>query len=140
MSPFEFRPRRPIVAQVTVAASTAQASPAVTNVALGPNVVIERMRIKIPPGHAALTGIALRYGGKHVLPYADGTYIVGDGDEIAFDLGFPVWGTNVQVATFNTDRIAHTFYLTFELSDMELASVGTVAPLSFEAIESAVIL
>lgn len=62
------------------------------------------VNFRIPPGHAGLTGIALIDSGVFIIPYDPGSmaWLIGDDDDLTFPYGKEV-GSNVQLATYNTD-------------------------------------
>lgn len=110
---------------VTVAASTAQASPAAIALAFDPGTV-ENIEIVVPPGHNGLTGIALRVAGQQVIPHTAGAFIIANGEVIDWPLeGFLNTGDWSALA-FNTDVYAHSFYLRFLVN--EVAAPGADVP------------
>ena len=110
--------------QVPVASSTPEASPVDTALTMAPGR-IEAIEVFIPAGHAGLTGLALVHSGQQVIPFAAGSWIVGDGETIKWTVArFPT-GDAWQARTFNTDTVPHTFYLRVLLNELRLA--GEVA-------------
>lgn len=98
-----------------------------------PLAVVERIDIKIPPGHRGLTGIALAFAGQQVIPYQDGTWLIGDGDDIQFQVeSYPESG-QWQAVMYNSGVFEHTWYLRF-LLDRQTAIMGgggEFVPLTF---------
>ncbi len=104
--------------QVTTPPNTAQVAPQSTNWTVG-NGVIERVDVVIPPGHLALTGLQLQWGGRQVVPFDGAEFLVGDNDEITVELGLYVHTGVVVVRTFNTDdTFAHAFLLRAYVVDL----------------------
>lgn len=103
-------------ADLTVPAQTAIASATTTNLSLG-NTQLARVRIRIPTGHAGLTGFAMEFSGGRIVPWDDVTKWVIGNDEIEwYEVNLQV-GRSVQLRGYNLDTLDHTFYLTFELDD-----------------------
>lgn len=63
-----------------------------------------RMEVRIPPGHAGLTGIALIDSGSFVIPFSNPgrAWLVGDDDLLSYTYGNEL-KANVKLATYNTD-------------------------------------
>lgn len=109
---------------VTVPAGTALISPLAQSFALGV-VVVDRIEVMIPPGHAGLTGLAILYGGVPLVPWQTGNvpltsladFLVGDDKDWQFSVGFQISGP-LQIRAFNTDVYDHSFYLRAEVRDV----------------------
>lgn len=96
------------------------------------DVMLHKWIVRIPNGHAGLTGVALTFNGVTIVPFDNATvpYIVGNDDHYTFELEQEV--TNgLAVAQLNEDFITHTHYLQFDYTPIsatgELAGV-TVTP------------
>jgi hypothetical protein len=116
---------------VTTAANTPSSSPQVTTWSIGRGVV-DRIDIVIPDGHAGLTGIALLWGGRQVVPYEDGEWIVGNDDEVTVALDLYVHDS-LEVLTYNEDdTFAHSHLLRVYVvgpgPEEELLAVPSVIP------------
>lgn len=61
------------------------------------------VNIRIPPGHAGYTGIAVVDSGSFILPYSAGSaaWFIGDDDDLTFPYGKQL-GATVQLAYYNT--------------------------------------
>jgi hypothetical protein len=59
--------------------------------------------VRIPPGHAGYTGIALVDSGSFVVPYAQPgpAWLIGDDDDLTFEIEQQS-GSTVQLAYYNT--------------------------------------
>ena len=82
--------------------NTPATAPTVTDINL--NVVtLWEMNIRIPPGHAGYTGIALVDSNQFVLPYAlsGAAWLVGDDDDLTFPYGKEL-GANAALWSYNT--------------------------------------
>lgn len=118
---------------VTVTANTPPSAPFFANTALG-HVIVESVTVVIPTGHAGLTGIAVSLAGIHVVPYGDNTaFVLGDGTEETFELGFET-DTGLNLVGYNTDAaFDHTFYLRWKIRDLaQTVSSGpaTITPIT----------
>jgi hypothetical protein len=114
--------------QVTTPPNTTAAAPQSTNWTVG-NGVVDRVDVVIPPGHQALTGLQIQWGGRQVFPYDGAEFIVGDNDEITVALGLYVQAGILVVRTFNLDdTFAHSHLLRAYVVDLE-QDAGLVLPL-----------
>lgn len=113
---------------ITTPPNTTAAAPQSTNWTVG-NGVVSRVDIVIPPGHQALTGVQLLWGGRQVLPYDGSEFVSGDSDEITVELGLYVHTGIVVVRTFNLDdTFAHSHILRAYVVDVE-REAGLILPL-----------
>lgn len=114
-------------ATITTPPNTTQAAPQSTNWTVG-NGIVARVDIVIPPGHQALTGIQLQWGGRQVLPYDGAEFLVGDSDEVTVELDLYVHTGIIVVRTFNTDdTFPHAFILRAYVVDLE-RDAGLILP------------
>lgn len=111
---------------VTTPAGTASSAPQQIIWQIGRGV-LGKLDVVIPAGHAGLTGIAIVWGGRQIVPYEGGEWIVGNDDEITIELELYV-DSSVVVTTYNTDVWDHSHYLRAYMHDLELAPelVGTL--------------
>lgn len=108
----------------TVAAGVAQATPVSAAWDLG-KVILERLRIRLPPGHAGLTGLAILYSGVPIVPSEQpGVFLVGDDEVFETDVNWEISGP-LTLSLFNTDIYSHTFYLAATVRDIALVAAGT---------------
>jgi len=106
--------------------NTATTSPLITQVNLG-DVMLHKVRIRIPPGHSGQTGIQIRLGSNTIIPWNDATkFIVGNDDRLEFDYEDEVT-TGLTIATYNVGNYPHTFYVTFVNTPISLSQVQTNA-------------
>lgn len=114
---------------VTCAASVAASAPVEVDQVTDESVNIVRATVRIPAGHAGLTGIALAYGHQPVIPRNNGAYLSGDDDTFQFDLVDYPAGVPWTVFVCNLDLQSHVWQITWE---METEPVGTTpaAPVS----------
>lgn len=82
--------------------NTPASAPTVTSVGIATSYVW-RVEVRIPPGHAGYTGIALVDSGAFLVPYSQGTpsWLIGDDDLLEYPLGKQV-GDNLQLWSYNT--------------------------------------
>lgn len=96
--------------QVTVAAGTQQAAPAVTDLDF-PDGIVRAVGVVVPDGVAGLAGCAFTYQNEWIIPYARGTYIVSNDEKILWDVDNKPTGSQWQVTAYNEDVYPHTFYI-----------------------------
>jgi hypothetical protein len=87
----------------TCPANTAESAFTLTDVPVE-TAWVWTVNVRIPPGHAGLTGIALVDSAQFILPYGgiNPAWLIGDDDDLEFPYGDQV-GSNVVLATYNTD-------------------------------------
>lgn len=110
---------------VTTPAGTTAAAPQQTVWTVGRGV-LGHVDIVIPDGHVGLTGLALMWGGRQILPYEGGEWIIGNADEIQVVLDLEV-NVTVTVLTYNTDVFPHSHRLRAYVHDLAV-EVGLFAP------------
>ena len=88
-------------------------------------VMLWRMEVRIPPGHAGLTGIALFDSGSPVIPWAtSGTpWIIGDDDLLEYPYNKEL-GASITLVYYNTStHYTHGWQVRFIYTPMSL--IGT---------------
>lgn len=99
---------------------------------------VVRLTIRIPPGHAGRTGIALGYGHQAVFPRTRGAFISGDDEVIVYDLSNYPPGPQWQAFVCNTDTQPHTWEVRFEVDELLVGQLPELSgPLPPAAIELA---
>lgn len=97
--------------KVTCTNGTAQATPQVNTWTL-PNCLLGRLSVRVPEGHAGLTGVVVLYNGVALFPFGQPvTYLVTTGETLGQDFSDEEIGAPLTVQTFNTDVFDHSFYL-----------------------------
>lgn len=110
---------------LTVPAKTAP--PALFSQALAlQDGILDTMTLKIPSGHAGLTGVAVFSGGVQLWPSQQGTFVIGDNETVTWDYGREIGGAGLLVAGFNNDIFPHSFYFRFAISDKQAATPVTI--------------
>ena len=111
---------------ITVPAGTAQASPQVTSTTFDDGSVV-RIELDVPDGHFGLTGIQILAAGAQYIPKTNGTYLIADGHDFAWDVIVTIDTGAWSVQAYNTDVYDHTFYLRFSVLDFafQTATVGS---------------
>lgn len=113
--------------QITIPASTPQATPQVTDLTLPPTVV-ETVRWRVPKGPRGQMGWALTMGGQWVIPYGTGTYVVADDETDDWTIeGLPDSGA-WQLTGYNTGNFPHTVYLYFFTTPIDRGPSGVGVP------------
>lgn len=84
------------------AIGTPATSPTVTPVSIG-TAWVWRVEVRIPPGHAGLTGIALVDSSSFIVPYANPgpAWLIGDDDLLEYPLDKQT-GANLAFWSYNT--------------------------------------
>jgi len=98
---------------VTVPKNTAQATPYTKMLVLTAGV-IRKMIIRIPPGHADLTGLVLKYHETQIYPLNPGEYYHGDDEKIDFEEYMPILVNPYELkaeAWNSDDTYAHDFII-----------------------------
>lgn len=116
----------------TTAPGTTAAAPLVTTVVTTP-VQLLTVELRIPSGHAGLTGWRLAQSGQTIVPWAQPEqWIIGDDQVLHFTVDIEI-GSGLTVATYNTDIYPHTFYCLFETTDLPDPQAATFRPLDIAA-------
>ncbi len=101
------------------------AQPVTINIPIPP-YQMDRIEAKIPAGHNGAVGWSLTMGGQLVIPYVPGTYIVGNNDDLAWDLdGLPNSGA-WQFTGYNIGQWPHTVYLRFLVEPVPVPAATTL--------------
>ncbi len=119
------------VVEPTCAHGTAKASYTTTDVAIA-TVYLWHMEVRIPPGHAGVTGLALVDSGHFILPFdsAGPVWLVGDDDLLQYDYNKEL-GNNIKLATYNTGIYDHTWQVRLiytPMSDYDQTGAVLVVP------------
>lgn len=75
------------------------------------------VRIRIPNGHVFRTGMRLLMAHAQAVPATAGAWITGNDDVLEPDLIGQLNSGAWSVQGYNTDLIAHTFYVTYYVLD-----------------------
>ena len=100
--------------------NTAAASYLTTAVPVLATTFLWSWNIRIPPGHAGVTGIALLDSGQFILPYANPgpAWLIGNDDDLTFPY-LKELGSSVKVAYYNTSTLyTHGWQLRFVYTPM----------------------
>lgn len=103
--------------------------------------ILDMVRIRFPPGPAALLKITIFYGNEQLFPAEEGTYFVGDNEIIEWSEYYPLpeHPTRLRIRAVNEDdTYEHSFYLVLntkyrqELAEERLARrlASLIRPLS----------
>lgn len=105
---------------ITCPPGTAQSSPQQTDLTIDPGRV-DRIDLRIPPGHAFITGIAIASAHQILIPNKGAAWIFGDDDREVYDTeSYPDTGS-WQAFTFNADTVnAHTWQVKFHVTELEV--------------------
>lgn len=76
--------------------------------------IIDMVRIRFPPGPAALLKVAIFYGNEQLFPVEEGTFFQGDNEIIEWSEYYPLpeQPTTLRIKAINEDdTYEHSFYL-----------------------------
>jgi hypothetical protein len=85
--------------------------------------IMTRIEVKIPDGHAGLTGIRIFYGNQQVLPRTGPGFLRGNATTYATDVDNLPSGSGWQARVFNEGYIDHSWELVLELDELGSGSV-----------------
>lgn len=108
---------------VTCPAGTKAEAPYRVEIVLRRGVLVHAV-IVIPPGHAGLTGLRIKHGLKQIIPFNEGTWIIGDDVTIRTDMYYELYEEEniLTCECFNYDNVYdHSFYLYFDVLKPEIA-------------------
>lgn len=97
------------------------------------DVMLHKWIVRIPNGHAGLTGVALLQAGVAIVPYGNPStpFIVGNDSLFEFPVEAEV-DRGLTIAQSNNDILPHTHYMIFEYTP--IAAYGTPAPVVLSAV------
>jgi hypothetical protein len=115
-----------------VPAGTTEAAPQVT-----PWLIVQghlkQVRVKVPAGHAGLTGYRIVYQDQQIAPWSNYFWWTTDNDTDTWQWGDEIMATGLAFQAFNTDTVPHVFWCLAEIwPTVEPAPAGynDYAPLS----------
>ena len=101
--------------QVQVPARTPASAPVAATFPI-PQGHLKQLEIQVPAGHHGQTGIRVLYQGVQVYPWSiTRSWLIEDGRLRTVEWGDEIMATGVSVQAYNTDLIAHSFYLLAEV-------------------------
>lgn len=74
---------------------------------------VDRIEVKIPHGGNGNVGWAITMGGEFVIPYIPNTWIIGDDDDLTWDLDDLPSSGAWQFTAYNLGIWSHAIYLRF---------------------------
>lgn len=86
---------------------------------------MQLIRLRIPPGHRGLTGIAFLNSDGQAIPITTGSFLIGDDEVFEFPITGYLDNGNWGCSVFNTDLVAHSWYVTYYIN---VAAVLSPAP------------
>lgn len=104
----------PYVFNIAVPAGTYPEDPLVQNVVIEGDV-IEKLRVRIPPGHLGLTGLQIWFGERQLVPENPRTWLSGDDEVIEFEWNLPLHSkaATLTIKAHNYDTVYdHVFIVT----------------------------
>ncbi len=115
----------------TIPVTATKAAPATINMDF-PVYQVDRIEIKIPHGPNGLVGFYLASMGQQIIPYQSGQYIIGDDDDIAWDLTDLMTSGAWSLVGYNLGQWPHTIYVRFLVEPVPSSSgsSGLIIPSS----------
>jgi hypothetical protein len=110
----------------TCSDNTAVTSYKTTTVPVLATTFLWQWNVRIPPGHAGVTGIALIDSGSFIIPFQNpgAGWLIGDDDDLWFPYGKQL-GSTVSVAYYNTStQYTHGWQLRFIYTPMSDLTEG----------------
>lgn len=99
---------------VTIPAGTALTAPHVEDLDM-PARIVERVRVRVPPGPAGVVGFALGAAGVRVIPFGEDQWVVADDEVLELPLVGQIESGAWQLQGYNTGVYDHTLQVTFLL-------------------------
>lgn len=112
---------------VTTPTSTMPSSPLVT-VWKMEDVILSRIEIDVPPGHNALTGIAIFRSQQQVIPWGNSGFLIANDRLLVIDVNEELTESELVIHTYNQDIFQHTHYLRATVSDIQAAGTSSALP------------
>lgn len=97
--------------------------------------LVYKIEIRIPPGHAGLTGIWITHGGFQIWPSSLGEYFIGDDELISYEDLYLIESAPYvfNLYAFNEDAsYEHTFYVRFGVVSKEIYKARYLPTLSYD--------
>jgi hypothetical protein len=113
---------------VTVAAGGSAGAPVTTDLDM-PARIVQRIRVRVPPGPSGEVGFALGSAGQRVIPWGGETWLVADDESLDWTPVDAISSGAWQLIAYNTGTYDHTVYVTFDLDPPGGSGSGGVASL-----------
>lgn len=111
------------VLNATVGRNVPATSPTSYTVSLG-DVMLDKIDIRIPPGHNGTTGLRIVFNGSYIVPWSQGgDWLIMNDEALEVLVGTEV-DTHLTLQLYNTDVYSHTAYLRFFYTPMTLVNAG----------------
>lgn len=105
---------------VSTPAGTLASAPLVTPLAM-PARIVDRIRLRVPPGPLGALGLAVGMAGVQVIPWNTGQWLVMNDEDLDWPLeGQPTSGA-WELRSYNTGQYPHLAYVTFLLRPPQAA-------------------
>lgn len=108
---------------LTVPPNTAVGTPVEQLVVLENNELVD-VELQVPSGHAGFTGVRVLSSHQQILPWGNNSWITANDYVRVFDWNEEIGANAISVQGYNTDKIAHTFYLRFHVVNISVAPEG----------------
>lgn len=101
---------------ITVQPGTAIAAPISQPWATEDNIV-DNIEVLIPPGNNGFAGVRVMKGDVQLVPWGQGTWIVGNDTDHYWPIGEYLPTRDVTIQAYNTGSYPHTYYLRMQVTD-----------------------
>lgn len=109
---------------LTVPPGTAIAAPVNQAVVLENNLLVD-VELEVPSGHAGFTGIRVSSSKQQILPWGNSQWIIANDYVRVFAWNEEIGANAISVQGYNTDVVAHTFYLRFHIVNLPVIAPAT---------------
>lgn len=127
------------VFQITIPRFTLETSPVDTALNFLPGTV-DQIQVMIPPGPSGRVGFAIFHSNQQVIPFADGEFVIADGEVLTWPIErYPV-NRGWVVRAFNEDAFEHTLFFRLLVTDPLISGRddGAAAPVTVAGASSVV--
>lgn len=95
---------------ITTPHATPVETPQVTTIPVD-NLILQNFHLTIPDGHVGLTGFALEFATKRIVPWDDANaWVITNDEQVTFPVAIEVGG-HLDIVTYNLGAYDHNHYL-----------------------------
>ena len=97
-----------------------------TTVAI-PWSILHTISVRVPPGHQGTTGVCVTFNNLPILPWSNTpTWLTLNDETVAYSVEAEITG-KLAVLSYNTDQVAHSFFMRFEYTPIASLAASIVA-------------
>ncbi len=120
----------------SIPAGTAIASPVTVPMNI-PSRIVNKIRVRIPPGPSGQMGFQIGSSGQQIIPENTGAFLVADDEIFEWDVTDFPQGGSYQLIGYNLGIYAHSVYVTFVLAPLDQPSNPPATALPAAVLSSA---